>query len=86
MQQAVSMPCISPRNACTYTDVTVHHEADAEEAVKERIVAGAGGEGSDSQRQEASRKKAFKRPVVGSMGLGRWREGGRVVHGPSVNG
>ena len=65
--------------------MTVHHQADAEEAVKEWVAAGARGEGGNGHRDEAGGEQALKRPVVGSMGLGGRREGGRVVHSSLVN-
>ena len=53
----------------TYADVTVHHQAHAEDAVEDGVVCAARNEGGDGEGDEASGEDALECPVVRAVRL-----------------
>lgn len=70
----------------TYADVTVHDQADAEQAIEDGVGRAARGKRSHSEGDKAGGEKAFKCPVVGAVRLGGSRERSGVVHAAPVDG
>ncbi len=66
--------------------MTVHDQADAEQAIEDGVGRAARSKRGDSEGNKAGREKAFKCPVVRAVGSRRGREGSRVVYGTLVDG
>ena len=70
----------------TYANVTVHDQADAEEAIEDGVVRAARDERGDGEGDETGGEDALECPVVRAVRLGGRRERSGVVHGSPVDG
>ena len=73
------------REEDTYTNVTVHHQAHAEQTVKDGVVGAACDERGDSEGDKAGGEDALECPVVRAVRFRGSREGRGVVHGAPVD-
>ena len=53
----------------TYADVTVHHQAHAEDAIENGVVRATRNERGDGEGDETGGEDALERPVVGAVRL-----------------
>lgn len=66
--------------------MTVHDQADAEQAIEDGVSRAARGKRGDGEGYKAGGEKAFECPVVGTVRLRGSREGSGVVHAAPVDG